>query len=237
MHLEYRILLTDHDWVVAERHKLIPSVYAGVNVELNNFGKDVGYSGPTHISIRSGKHTSSTANTHAYDFESLLSIPSFKPLMMTESNTEKPVIIIFVDGGPDENPRYRKVKNFAIEHFKKYNLDALFIATNAPGRSTYNRVERRMSPLSKRLAGVILPHEHFGSHLDDKGMITDDDLEKRNFQHTGETLAEVWREMKIDNYDVSAEFRQPEDSMQDPAEPNLAWNSVHVRESQYFYWL
>ncbi|GBP23661.1 hypothetical protein EVAR_80278_1 [Eumeta japonica] len=94
--------------------------YAGVNVEPNNFGKEeaVGYSGPTHISIRSGKHSSSTANTHAYDFKSLLSIPSFKPLMMTESNTVKPVIIIFVDGGPDENPRYRKVKNFAIEHFK-----------------------------------------------------------------------------------------------------------------------
>ncbi|GBP50085.1 hypothetical protein EVAR_17346_1 [Eumeta japonica] len=49
----------DHDWVVAERHKLIPSVYAGVKVEPNNFGKEeaVGYSGPTHISIRSG-------NTH-----------------------------------------------------------------------------------------------------------------------------------------------------------------------------
>lgn len=91
-----------------------------------------------------------------------------------------------------------------------------------------------MAPLSKRLAGVIVPHEHFGSHLDDNGMTTDDDLEKRNFQHAGETLAEVWREMKIDNYDVSAEFRQPEDSMQDPAEPNLAWYSVHVRESQYF---
>ncbi|GBP30809.1 hypothetical protein EVAR_82551_1 [Eumeta japonica] len=153
---------------------------------------------------------------------------------MTESNTVKPVIIIFVDGGPDENPRYRKVKNFAIEHFKKYNLDALFIATNAPGRSAYNRVERRMAPLSKRLAGVILPHEHFGSHLDDKGMTTDDDLEKRNFQHAGETLAEVWRDMKIDNYDVSAEYRQPEDSKQDPAEPNQAWYSIHVRESQYF---
>lgn len=236
MHMEYRVLLPDHDWVVAERHKLIPSVYAGVNVDPDGFGKEeaVGYSGPTHISIRSGKHASSTANTHAYDFESLLSVSAFKPLMMTESNTVKPVIIIFVDGGPDENPRYRKVKNFAIQHFKKYNLDALFIATNAPGRSAYNRVERRMAPLSKRLSGVILPHEHFGSHLDNKGITIDDDLEKRNFQHAGETLAEVWREMKIDNYDVSAEYRKPEDSLQDPAEPTLAWYSAHVRESQYF---
>lgn len=29
MHLEYRIQLPDHDWVVAAGHKLIPSVYAG----------------------------------------------------------------------------------------------------------------------------------------------------------------------------------------------------------------
>ncbi|GBP23662.1 hypothetical protein EVAR_80279_1 [Eumeta japonica] len=40
--------------------------------------------------------------------------------------------------------------------------------------------------------------------------------------------------MKIDNYDVSAEYRQPKDSMQDPVEPILAWYNVHVRESQYF---
>ena len=30
MHLDYQVCLQDHDWVVAERHKLIPSVYAAV---------------------------------------------------------------------------------------------------------------------------------------------------------------------------------------------------------------
>jgi len=30
MHLEYQVLLPDHDWVIAERHKLIPSVYAAI---------------------------------------------------------------------------------------------------------------------------------------------------------------------------------------------------------------
>lgn len=29
MHVEYRVVLPDHDWVVAPKHKLIPSVYAG----------------------------------------------------------------------------------------------------------------------------------------------------------------------------------------------------------------
>lgn len=45
MHVEYKISLPDHDWVVAAKHKLIPSVYAGIVVKENAFGKPdaVGY--------------------------------------------------------------------------------------------------------------------------------------------------------------------------------------------------
>ena len=32
MHLQYRIKLPDHDFVVAEKHKLIPSVYAACKI-------------------------------------------------------------------------------------------------------------------------------------------------------------------------------------------------------------
>ncbi|GBP30452.1 hypothetical protein EVAR_20905_1 [Eumeta japonica] len=65
----------------------------------------------------------------------------------------KPVLIISSDGGPDKNPRYRKVIAHAIEHFKKYDLDAIFIETNAPSRSAFNRIERRMASLSRELTG------------------------------------------------------------------------------------
>ena len=64
MHLEYKVRLNDHDFVVGGRHKLIPSVYAECNLLQN--GK-VSYSGNTFIRIRSGKHDSSTAYTHAFD--------------------------------------------------------------------------------------------------------------------------------------------------------------------------
>lgn len=62
----------------------------------DGFGKEeaFSYSGPTHISVRSEKYASFIADTHAYDFETLLSV---KPLMMTELNYVKSVIIIFVD--------------------------------------------------------------------------------------------------------------------------------------------
>jgi hypothetical protein len=39
--------LADHDWVVANKHKLFPSVYAGLDVKSEGFGepKAVSYSG------------------------------------------------------------------------------------------------------------------------------------------------------------------------------------------------
>ena len=63
MHMEYRVTLPDHDWVVAEKHKLIPSVYAAISIESQAVANPsaVGYSGPTYVAIRSGKHSSSTA--------------------------------------------------------------------------------------------------------------------------------------------------------------------------------
>ena len=81
----------------------------------------------------------------------------------------KPILIISNVGGPDDNPRYPKVIAHAIEYFKKYDLDAIFIVTNSPGRSTFNRVERSMAPLSRELAGVFIPHDSFGTYVDSKG--------------------------------------------------------------------
>ena len=43
----------------------------------------------------------------------------------------------------------------AIDYFLAYDLDTLFIATNAPGRNTFNRVVKRMGPSSKEMAGLI----------------------------------------------------------------------------------
>ena len=76
MHMEYKVTLPDHDWVIAAKHKLIPSVIAGIQIKKDGLGRPecVGYSGPTYVSIRSGKHSSSTALSHALDFERLLEI-------------------------------------------------------------------------------------------------------------------------------------------------------------------
>lgn len=167
MHMEYRVKLPDHNWVIANQHKLIPSVIAGIEILPNGKGspKAVSYSGPTYISIRSGKHSSSSAASHAKDFMDLMECSEFTKIMKNPTGCIKPVCVTTVDGGSDENPRYPQVVEWAIHMFQKYDFDAYFIATNAPHHSAFNRVERRMAPLSRELTGIILPHDHFGNHL------------------------------------------------------------------------
>ncbi|XP_055542900.1 uncharacterized protein LOC129728479 [Wyeomyia smithii] len=238
MHMKYRVRLPDHDWVVAEKHKLIPSVYASLQIRENGFGDPsfVSASGPTYIAIRSAKHAKSTAYAHAWDFEKLSTLHTFDSTLKTSDGTMKPVIIVTVDGRPDENPRFAKSIEVAIHHFCSNDLDAYFVATNAPGRSAFNPVERRMAPLSRELSGLILPHNAYGSHLDSQGETIDMELEKRNFQKAGETLAEVWSNVNIDGFDVSAEYILPERSeiqKSDMIQMDESWKAKHVRTSQY----
>ena len=97
----------------------------------------------------------------------------------------------------------------AIHHFEKHGSDAIFIATNAPGRSAFNRVERRMAPLSKELSGVILPREHYGSHLDSQSRTIDKKKELENFGFAGQTLAEIWSSVNIVNFPTIANYFDP----------------------------
>ena len=152
--------------------------------------------------------------------------------MRDETGSVKPVIMSSFDGKPDENPRYPKVLANAIHHFTSYDLDGLFIFTNAPGRSAFNRVERRMAPLSRELSGVILPHDSFGSHLDDRGRTVDTDLEKKIFRKAGEVLAELWSDVVIDGKAVVAEYIEPDCCNEHfvPTIPSQDWCSKRVRQ-------
>lgn len=238
MHMEYRVRLPDHDWAVADRHKLIPSVYAGIAIKDNAFGDRSGvtYSGPTYVAIRSGKHSKSTAYSHARDFDHLYELDSFGAFLKTSNGDSKPVLIISVDGGPDENPRFQKNIEIAIHNFLTRKLDCLFICTNAPGRSAFNPVERRMAPLSRQLSGVVLPHDHFGTHLDSSGKTIDIDLELQNFKHAGECLADIFSSVVIDDYPVTAKFLDNHNSEIQKSSlisASAEWISQHVRSSQY----
>ena len=55
----------------------------------------------------------------------LLYVDEFKSLLHREDGTVKPVLIILVHGGPDENPRYRETIKFGCAIFLHLGLDAL----------------------------------------------------------------------------------------------------------------
>jgi len=197
----------------------------------------VGYSGPTFAAVRSGKHCSSTALSHGRDIEHLLTLKEFDKLTKTESGEIKPVWFTTVDGGPDENPRFQKTIDVAIHHFCENNLDVCCVGSNAPGLSCYNRAERRMPLFSHEIAGVVLPHDHYGSHLDSQGRTVDLALEVQNFQFAGMTLAEIWDTLVINGYAVVSEYVEPEVSAIEESSlirKSLQWQMEHVRTSQYF---
>ncbi|KAE8739223.1 hypothetical protein FOCC_FOCC015275, partial [Frankliniella occidentalis] len=250
MHMDYKIKLSDHDFVVAAGHKLIPSVYAACLIKEGALSDEraVKHSGPTYVAIRSGKHSSSTAASHAVDFNTIYSLAEFRDVVRDKSGEPKPVVAISVDGGPDQAPLHRAVMLESVRHFRKLNLDALFVVANAPGRSAHNRVERRMSQLSKLLSGLVLPHDFFGSHLDASERTTDHSLEQANFGAAAMILAGVWSELVIDSHPVVAEY-VPEptpagddddaedehgaDDAEEITESSAEWLADDVRQSQY----
>ena len=92
----------------------------------------------------------------------------------------KPLVLISVDSGLDETPKTRQALAVWARQFKNHNLDDVFIFTHAPGSSAYSAVERRMAPLSKDTAGIILPFDKFGNHLDAANKTIDINVEIKN---------------------------------------------------------
>ena len=187
------------------------------------------------MAVRSGKHSSSTAYHHLQDMKRIRRLPEFESSFFIDGvvGQSKPMMIITVDGGPDENPRYEKTIISAVDYFCTYDLDALFICTNAPGRSAFNRAERRMVKFSKDLSGVLLPHDHFGTHLNSQGKTINTDLERKNFAHAGKLLAEIWSDTVIDGHPTVSEFIDGEPDIETLTKKSASWKATHLRESQY----
>ena len=164
MHMEYEVRLPDHKFIVAPMHKLILSVIGA----MENEKRAVTCSGPTYVESGVPKHSQTTALHHLQDMKSIRSLDEFSGSFKTEGN-DKPVMIVRVDGGPDENSRYMKTMECAMDYFLTYDLDALLIATK--------RVERRMASLNKEMTGLILDHKYFGTHLNNKDETIDKKLE------------------------------------------------------------
>ena len=122
-------------------------------------------------------------------------------------------MIVTIEGGPDENPRYEKAINCLIKHFVENGINAFFLATNAPGLSAFNRGKPRMVKLNKKLSSVILEHDKFGSHLDAKCV-----------------TVEIWSGVMIGGNPVVAQFIE-DDAPVIVGTKSEEWKACHVRQS------
>uniref|UniRef100_U9U9H8 C2H2-type domain-containing protein n=1 Tax=Rhizophagus irregularis (strain DAOM 181602 / DAOM 197198 / MUCL 43194) TaxID=747089 RepID=U9U9H8_RHIID len=181
--------IADHDFPIGFGQKLIPSVYLIINPNESN---DELRTGKLAIFIRPQWSLGTSSLTHMQDLESLASNSQYDDALKTNGMI-RPIWILLVDGGPDENPRHLKNIKTYCQLFRKFDLDFLSIRTHAPGQSKYNPVERGMATLSGKLAGITLPIDHFGKHLDSQGKVINPELAARNFRYSGEALCEIWR--------------------------------------------
>ncbi|CAB4484137.1 unnamed protein product [Rhizophagus irregularis] len=118
----------------------------------------------------------------------------------------RPIWVLLVDGGPDENPRHLKNIKTYCQLFRKFNLDYLTVRTHAPEQSKYNPVERSMATLSGKLAGITLPIDHFGTHLNSQGKVINPELALQNFRYAGEALCDIWRRDLIFGRSVDTQY-------------------------------
>ena len=87
-------------------------------VKSKDLTKDaVSYSGPTYIAMRSAKHSGSSTFHHHRDMNKVRSLPEFSDSFQDKSSKEKKVMIVTVDGSPDENPRYTSTLTCVIDFF------------------------------------------------------------------------------------------------------------------------
>ena len=89
-----------------------------------------------------------------------------------------------------------------------------------------------MAPLSHDIAGIILPHDTYGTHLDDSGNTLDKKLEEENFYAAADALSDIWSQTVIDKHPVDCQTVK-KGSQFIPPEPSPDWISKHVKVKFY----
>ncbi|CAB4483265.1 unnamed protein product [Rhizophagus irregularis] len=224
------VTVENHDFPMGSKIKLIPSVYLIINPADSS---DTLRTGQLSIFIRPEYFIGTSSATHMVDLKNIISNEKFSATLKKE-NEVKPILILLVDGGPDENPKHMKNIIQYAHLFRTLDLDYLTIRTHAPGQSAYNPVERSMASLSAKLAGITLPIGEFGSHLNSQGNVVDEELARKNFEYSGKRLCDIWERDDIHGKPVTVEYINQEKNPFDN-EPPILWNWIerHAQMCRY----
>ncbi|CAB4437176.1 unnamed protein product [Rhizophagus irregularis] len=191
--------VADHDFPLGSGQKLVPSVYLMMKPNESN---DELRTGQLAIFVRRQWSLGTSSLSHMQDLKNLALDPKYSDVLKTNGKV-RPIWVLLVDG------------------------DYLTVRTHAPDQSKYNPVERGMATLSGKLAGITLPVDHFGSHLNTQGKVIDLELALQNFRYAGESLCDIWRKDLIFGKSVDARYVE---QLTDPFE-NLEFEGT-VKEKE-----
>ncbi|CAG8819797.1 18372_t:CDS:2, partial [Gigaspora margarita] len=156
------VTIEDYNFSKGSKIKLIPSVYLLIDPNDSN---TMLRSGQLTIFIRPEYFVGTFLLTHMADLLSLVNDQDFASVLLKENNIR---LVIALD------------------------LDYLTVHTYVLYQSAYNPVEKSMASLSKKLAGITLPIDEYGMHLDSQENIVDKKLAQHNFEFSGNRLCELW---------------------------------------------
>jgi hypothetical protein len=202
------VTLSDHDFSIGMQQKLIPSVYLLINLsDTNNTFRN----GQLSIFVCPQYQVGTSLETHMNDLNLLTQDSRFDGILKVDGQI-KPIWILLVNGGPNENLRHMKNIHQYCRMFWAFDLDYLSIQTHAPGQSSYNPVECSMVTLSQKLAGITLPIDKFSSHLNSQGEVVNLELVIKNFCYAGEALYALWECDPIFKKPVIAQYTDQKNS-------------------------
>lgn len=143
------------------------------------------------------KFQPSTPFEHGRNYLELVKLQPHMFSIPGQAGKCKPIHVMMVDGGHDENPRFVTTILTLAVMFIKLGAEGLVCFTRAGGYSSFNPVERTNCFYTRALAGCRFPSDHFGKvdlGADNKPRTPEDaDLERRNLQHAVEGCADVLR--------------------------------------------
>ncbi|CAG8834202.1 3988_t:CDS:2, partial [Gigaspora margarita] len=146
------VSVADHNFFTGSKMKLIPSVYLVIDSANSNDNLRLGQ---LAIFIKP-EYFIGTLSTYIADLQSLVTNKQFAIAIMKRDKV-KPIWVLLIDRGPDKNPKHMKNIVQYCNFFYIFNFDNLTIRTHAPDQSAFNSIEKSMSFLSKKLAGITLP--------------------------------------------------------------------------------
>lgn len=142
----------DHD--CQSKGSLTPSVC--LDVDIPDANDESFYRGKVTLGMKDSVFQSSNPFRHAVELQHILNL----------KGEQKPVLMMFTDGGPDHRVTYHAVKLALIVLFKRLGLEMLVAGRTAPGHSWTNPAERIMSLLNLAFQNAALSRNECSSDME-----------------------------------------------------------------------